>query len=256
MKKLRLGLIGVGQMGTRIIQLAPERGHTITAEFKGNHPFTEERMVQARDRVDVWIDFSHASITEKVVSVAAKHNLKVVIGTTGWYDQLDAFQKKTEKSEAGIIWASNFSTGVYTFRKIVEYTASIMSKLKAYDVSIHEIHHNEKRDAPSGTAKTLADTLLKHYQASGLKNKVTPLAPGDTSISKDTIYISSSRVGHVVGVHEISFDSAEDAIFLSHEARNRNGLALGAIRAAEWISTRKGFHDIDAFFADLMEGQE
>lgn len=256
MKKLRLGLIGVGQMGNRIIQLAPERGHTITAEFKGNFPFTEERMIQAKDRVDVWIDFSHASVTEKVVAVASQYNLKLVIGTTGWYEKMDDVAKVIESSEAGVIWASNFSSGVYTFNKIVDFTASIMSKLRAYDVSIHEIHHNEKRDAPSGTSKTLAETLLKHYKASGLKSKIAPFSPGNTELNKDTLYISSSRVGQVVGTHEIMFDAPEDNIFLSHEARSRNGFALGAIRAAEWISTRKGFHNIDDFFADLMDGQE
>ncbi|NUQ80949.1 MAG: 4-hydroxy-tetrahydrodipicolinate reductase [Bacteroidetes bacterium] len=256
MKKLRLGLVGVGQMGTRLIELAPERGHTITAEFKSNYPFTEERMIQAKDRVDVWIDFSHASLTEKLVKTVSEHQLKLVIGTTGWYDKLDDYKAMVQNSGAGVIYAPNFSTGVYTFNKIVEFAASIMSKLKAYDVAIHEIHHHEKRDAPSGTAKSLAQTLLTHYKASGLKKKVVPLAPGNTDIAADTIYVSSSRVGHVVGRHEIQFDSVEDSIGLIHDARSRNGFALGAIRATEWIYDKQGFYNLDDFFADLLGNQE
>lgn len=253
MKALKIGLIGVGNMGSRIEELAQKKGHSITAMFKSNFPFDEKKFIESAGRVDVWIDFSHSSITERLVKTATENNIKLVIGTTGWYDKMSDFKTKIESSQSGLIWASNFSVGMFAFSKIVSFTSQLMSKIKEYDVALHEIHHTGKADAPSGTAKTLSEIVFEPYKKQGIKTAIQNYSGQTEKVDPHHLLVSSTRLGKVVGEHEIYFDSTEDTITLQHHAKNRDGFALGAILAAEWISEKNGFFSLDDLFADLLK---
>lgn len=253
MKALKIGLIGVGKMGTRIEELAKQKGHTITAMFKSNYPFDEKHFAESSSRVDVWIDFSHSSITERLIASAAVSKTKLVIGTTGWFGKSDEFKTKISQSESGVIWASNFSVGMYAFTQIVKHASVMMSKLKAYDVALHEIHHIAKADSPSGTASTLAETVLTPYKAEGIKSEIVNYSGQNEKVDPKHLLVSSTRLGKIVGDHEVYFDAEEDTITLQHHAKNRDGFALGAILAAEWIYDKKGFFGMEDLFSDLLK---
>lgn len=253
MASLKIGLIGTGKMGTIIELLAQQKGHSITAKFMSNYPFDEAKFAESKSRVDVWIDFSHGGLTERIMKASAANNIKLVVGTTGWYNHLENFKTMIGKSEAGVIWSSNFSVGVYAFHRVVRYASEIMAKLKEYDVAIHEIHHIEKSDAPSGTAETLAIEVLGCFQDAGLKNSIQFIGNQTGKPDKKQLLVSSTRLGKVIGQHDIYFDSSEDLITLSHQAKNRDGFALGAILAAEWIAEKKGFFGMNDLFTDLLK---
>jgi 4-hydroxy-tetrahydrodipicolinate reductase len=173
----------------------------------------------------------------------------IVIGTTGWYDRMPEVESMINKNKVGAIWSGNFSIGVNVFFRIVESAASLFNNIHDYDAMVHEIHHNQKADSPSGTASMIGKIILKNMSR---KNKIIT-DKLERKIEPNELHISSVRVGTVPGTHEVLFDSAADTIELKHTARTREGFALGAVMAAEFIADKKGFYGIEDLMNNLIQ---
>ena len=220
-----IGLFGYGKMGKMIERIAQERGHTIVAKVDvdtKNVDFTT---------MDVAIDFSTPEAAFKNISDCLKNGVPIVSGTTGWLSKYDEAVSLCNEKNGGFIYASNFSLGVNIFFELNEYLSKMMSGLEQYKVSMEEIHHTQKLDAPSGTAITLAEGIIKNtdykdWELDASKNGIIP--------------IRSKREGSVPGTHTVSYESPVDKIEIKHIAHNREGFALGAVIAAEWILGKTG----------------
>jgi 4-hydroxy-tetrahydrodipicolinate reductase len=163
--------------------------------------------------------------------------LPVVVGTTGWYDQLETTRERCRRMGAAVLYASNFSVGVHLFWHLVDEAAKLLHHYPAYRVGLHEIHHTAKLDAPSGTAITTAEKVMNHYP------QIKKWKEG--SSDDETLGIHSERIGQVPGTHELLFQSVHDIISIRHEALNRLGFAEGALQAALWLKGKQGFFSID-----------
>ncbi len=230
---MRIALVGYGKMGKEIEKIALERGHTISAKITGANPMTDQNMTDS----DVAIDFSTPHAVLDNINFLLDQKIPSVIGTTGWNDHLSDVTKKTDSQNIGLIHASNFSIGVNLFFKLNEQLAELMSSYQDYAVSMEEIHHTEKLDAPSGTAITLAEGIIKNHP------NVAQwfCAQGENSEFTDgAIQIDAIREKDVKGTHTVTYSSSIDTIRIEHEAHNRKGFALGAVVAAEWIINKKG----------------
>jgi 4-hydroxy-tetrahydrodipicolinate reductase len=251
---MKIILSGYGKMGRLIERRALEKGHKVmavidpgaeknageqgTCIFKTINDFEKEQT--ALDCVA--IDFSRPDAAEQNIRNFAERRIPVVVGTTGWYDKLGELSLLIEKNQSSMLWASNFSMGVNLFYRVAGYCAALIDPYSEYDLGGYEIHHNQKADSPSGTAKTLVDIVLKNMKR---KKKAVwdkldrPPDPGE-------IHFASLRVGAEPGTHGLIFDSPADSIEIKHTARNREGLVYGAIIAAEWLenNTRAGRHGI------------
>ena len=173
-------------------------------------------------------DFTVAMAVRRNVEGCLKAHVPVVVGTTGWNEQRQEIEHAVKAGDGALIFGANFSIGVNLFYKIAEYAAELFSKFPEYEAFIEEQHHSRKKDAPSGTALKLKEVAEKHIQI------------GD---------IAATRAGSIPGTHRLGFDSAADQILLEHAARSREGFALGAILAAEWIVGKKGFYE----FTDVLD---
>jgi 4-hydroxy-tetrahydrodipicolinate reductase len=219
-----LAIVGYGKMGKLIDQLAPEYGFTVTARIDIGR---DEPLGDA----DVAVEFSiPASVVQNVARVAA-HGVPIVVGTTGWLDHLDEVKSIIAKSDGALVWSPNFSVGVNVFTRLVAAAAGLLKDEKEYGAWAWEIHHITKKDAPSGTLLK----LVKQMRTAGFDRPID---------------VSSNRAGAHPGTHEIGFDSAADTLTLRHTARSREGFARGALKAAQWIIGRKGFHE----FGDVLFG--
>jgi 4-hydroxy-tetrahydrodipicolinate reductase len=238
---MKIALIGYGKMGKEIERCAAEKKMTVSAVFDEHRPVTSAAIKET----DVCIDFSIPSAVVDNVRVYSEAKKNAVIGTTGWMNQLDKIEKLIQSSGIGLIYASNFSIGVNVFMKIVGHASQLMNEFDDYDAWIHEIHHNQKIDSPSGTALSLAKIMMKKIERK--KSILTDAAKG--KIAPDQLHVSSSRTGSVPGTHIVGFDSQADTIELTHTARNRSGFALGALFAAQWIHDKQGIFTM----ADVMK---
>lgn len=217
-----LALIGYGKMGRMLDQLALEYGFTVTARRDIGR---EESLSGA----DVAIEFSTPAAVLSNVKLAADAGIPLVIGTTGWLDHLDQVKALTQAS--GAVWSPNYSVGVNVFFRAVQETARLLKDEKEYGAWAWEIHHSTKKDAPSGTLLKAVETMRQ----AGFERPID---------------VSSNRAGAHPGTHEIGFDSMADTITLRHSARSREGFARGALKAAQWIAGRKGFHE----FTEVLFG--
>lgn len=243
---LNIALIGFGKMGKEITQYAEIRGHRITSTFDIENPI-KNRVINKK--TDVFIDFSIPTAVLPNLKEIAGLGKPVVIGTTGWYAQLNELKKLVEQAQIGVIYAANFSIGMNVFFKIVEDAAILFDKFEDYDPFIHEMHHRLKIDSPSGTALTLGEILLKRI---GRKNQlVTDKCDGP--ISQNQLHVSSTRSGNIPGMHLVGFDSNADTIELRHTTRNRSSFALGALYAAEWIIGKTGLFGINDMLKDILK---
>jgi len=237
-------------MGRMIERVAVQKGHTICARVD---PYVAEADGAKLDTsllndADVCIEFTHPeSVLDNIKEIL---NLKksLVVGTTGWFDHLDEVQKWVHHANVGLIYAPNFSLGVNIFYKIVEHAASLMNQFPEYDVSGLEAHHNCKADAPSGTAKIIAQKVINQI---GRKEKVI-FDLGNRKIESNELHFPSLRCGSITGMHQVVFDSSADSIEIKHTARNREGFALGAVRAAQWIKDKKGLYSIDDMMNNIL----
>jgi len=222
---MNIALFGYGRMGKAIEKIAKSRGHKIVEKIDNNDTILS--LLEA----DVAIDFSIPNAAAKNITQALEHGIPVISGTTGWLNNYDQIVKLCNKMNGAFLYASNFSLGVNLFFELNNKLAKIMSQRYTYDASITETHHKLKLDAPSGTAITLAENIIKNsgYKKWSLNKK-----------SPETLQISSARLDDVTGIHSVRYSSKEDSIEIKHTSKNREGFALGAIVAAEWIIRRKG----------------
>jgi 4-hydroxy-tetrahydrodipicolinate reductase len=232
---MNIAIIGYGRMGHQIEKVAQNAGDTIVGVFDIDTPASVDSIKGA----DVCIDFSVPDSVLDNMKMAAEARVDIVVGATGWYDQLD--EVRTWFTDSAMVYAQNFSIGVNVFYRIIRRAAELMDPLSQYDVYVEEQHHNKKVDSPSGTALRLGEILL-----AGIDRKTgTVQGSPDGPISQEALQISSVRAGSIAGVHTVGFDSEEDFIELKHVARNRTGFALGALAAARWVRGRKGVFTMD-----------
>ena len=238
---MNLALIGYGKMGHIIEQVARQRGHQIvcTIDKDNQTDFASAAFASA----DVAIEFTMPAVAVDNYRRAWAAGVPVVSGTTGWTAQLPAIRREVEQGGHTLFWSSNFSLGVNIFFELNRHLAQLMNRFPNYEPSLTEIHHTEKKDAPSGTAITLAEGILAE-----LPRKEKWVLGAKTSDSE--LPIEAIRQGQVPGTHTVRYDSAEDCITITHEAKSRAGFALGAVLAAEFVKGRKGFftmHDMLQF---------
>ena len=230
-------------MGRLIERIARERGHEIVAVIDVNN--TEDFASPAFRSADVAIEFTAPQVALGNYRRAWAAGVPVVSGTTGWTAPLD--QVKREVAEGGhtLFWSSNFSLGVNLFMMLSKYLAGLMNRYPQYDVTMTEVHHTHKLDAPSGTAITLADGILEKLDRKTRWVKEQAAAP-------DELPIRSIREGEVPGIHTVRYESAVDSITITHDAKSREGFALGAVVAAEFTVGKKGFLGME----DLMGNEQ
>jgi 4-hydroxy-tetrahydrodipicolinate reductase len=232
---MKIILLGYGKMGKIIERIALERGHEISARIDVNNA---DDFATAQG--DVAIEFSHPDAAFNNVVACLRKHIPVVCGTTGWLNRKAEVETLTKETNGAFFYASNYSLGVNIFFKLNEYLARMMSNLKDYDISMDEIHHTEKRDAPSGTAITLAEGVLKH---SALKKKWV----NEPSSKTDELEIKSFRIDQVPGTHTVKYSSFIDDLEIRHIAHSREGFAKGAVMVAEWLKDKKGVFGMDDF---------
>ena len=222
---MKIALLGYGKMGKVIEKIALERGHQIVLR-KGSQD-TFEGLLDT----DVAIDFSLPNVAVENISECLNHSIPVISGTTGWLERYEEMVQLCNEKNGSFIYGSNFSLGVNIFFELNEFLAKMMKNLTQYNVSMEEIHHTQKLDAPSGTAISLAEGIIKHtnYKKWTLENP-----------NNDEILIDAKRIGTVPGTHSIFYDSAVDQIEIKHTAHSREGFALGSVVAAEWLVGKKG----------------
>ena len=222
---MKIALLGYGKMGKVIERIALERGHEIVLRKD------EFNTYDGLSTADVAIDFSVPSAAVSNISASFNANVPVVSGTTGWLEHYDEMIALCNEKKGGFISSSNFSLGVNIFFGLNEYLAKIMKQFDSYKVSMEEIHHIHKLDAPSGTAISLAQGVIENSNYANWTME---------DAKANEIRIEAKRIGEVPGTHTVNYDSAIDSIEIKHTAHNREGFALGAVIAAEWLAGKQG----------------
>lgn len=222
---MRIAIIGYGRMGRMIEKHALDRGHEILLILDQHNNKNQSGItLESFANIDVAIDFSLPDEAVANVKAVAATGTPLVVGTTGWLGHIDEVRDIVDESGIGFVWSPNFSIGVQAFFRIVSEAARIFSQQPEYEAWAYEIHHSKKLDAPSGTLLKLVEAM----KDAGYSAKIDA---------------SSNRAGNIPGTHEIGFDSLADTITLKHTARSRDGFALGAVQAAEWVVDKKGFYE-------------
>lgn len=226
---MKIALLGYGKMGKVIERIALERGHEIVMKKSSADTF------DGLEDADAAIDFSIPDAAVGNITACLERNIPVISGTTGWLEKYHDMAELCEQRNGAFIYGSNFSLGVNVFFELNTYLAKMMGKLKEYKVSMEEVHHTQKLDAPSGTAITLAKDIIAHsdYSSWAIGNP-----------KEDEIFIDAQRVEGVPGTHTISYNSNVDSIEIKHTAHSREGFALGAVIAAEWLVGKKGVYSM------------
>lgn len=248
---MNIAIIGYGNMGKEIERAAKIKNINVksiidNADKNAGYEVINEKSMED---VDVCIDFTSPKAVVGNIKKIAGFSKNIVVGTTGWYGKINEVKKIVKKNGVGLIYASNFSIGVNIFFKIVEDASKIINNFDDYDVYGYELHHRMKSDSPSGTAKTLAEILIKNIK----RKKGSLFDKIDRKIRHDELHFASVRAGNIAGTHVVGFDSTADSIELKHTARNREGFALGALAAAEWINGKKGFYTIDGMLSEKIK---
>jgi 4-hydroxy-tetrahydrodipicolinate reductase len=239
---MKIALLGYGKMGKEIESIAIERGHEILLKVNSSNAelITKKDLEQA----DVAIEFSKPQLAFNSISHCFSAQIPVVCGTTGWYEKLNDVKHLCAQQNQSFLYASNFSIGVNLFFELNRKLASLMKKYPEYKVSMKEIHHLQKLDAPSGTAITIAEDLMKCLP---LKQKWV----NHKSTLSEEIGIESIRTDGIPGTHSVSYTSSIDDIEIIHTAHNRKGFALGAVIAAEWLIEKKGVFEMKDVLASI-----
>ncbi len=233
---MRIVLIGYGKMGKEIERIAMERGHQIVSKIDIENP--DDLISLTNKEVDVAIEFSNPISAFSNIMKCIEKQIPIVCGTTGWLEKKAEVEKATQSFDSTFFYASNYSIGVNLFFKLNKQLAKLMQPHAGYDIYTNEIHHVEKKDSPSGTAITIAEGIMSQY--SNKKKWVNNEIPG-----ADEIAIWSQRESTKPGTHTVKYISKVDQIEVTHEAFSREGFALGAVIAAEWILGKKGVLGMD-----------
>jgi len=231
---MRLALIGYGKMGKILEALAASRGHEIVAIVDPEVPGAGFRRLTAKavEAAEVCLEFTGPHAAAGNLLRLCQLGKRVVVGTTGWYERLDEVAAVVAKRKAAVVYGANFSIGVNLFYRLVERAAELFGSLEDRDLYVAETHHRAKADAPSGTAKKLAEIVLSKSRSK--KRTVQNL---DDPIAADQLQVVSTRAGWVTGIHRLGIEGPHDSIVLEHQARSREAFADGALRAAEWLTT-------------------
>ena len=229
---MKIALIGYGKMGKTIERIAKERGHEIVSIIDVDN--TDDFDSDAFKSAEVAIEFTAPQVALSNYRRAFASGVAVVSGTTGWTDELPTLKKEIQEGNKTLFWSSNFSLGVNVFMAVNKYLAGIMNQFPTYNVEMTEVHHIQKLDAPSGTAITLAEDILEKLDRKNTWVKETQTSPSEMAVK-------SIREGQVPGIHTIRYESEVDSITITHDTKNREGLALGAVVAAEYTAGKKGF---------------
>lgn len=239
---MRIIIAGYGKMGHQIEEIAIERGHSIVARLTSkDENFNNINPSEA----DVVIEFTSPEVAPGLITKCLDLGIPVVSGTTGWNDRLPLIREKVINERRSFFYASNYSIGMNLFAHINRQLAHSMSKIAGYKASIHEIHHIHKKDAPSGTAITLAEGIVKscdRYDSWIFNHE-----------EENKVNVTSERTGEVPGTHIISWKSEADTIELIHTAHSRKGFALGAIIAGEWIQGKTGYFGMEDLLSEIVE---
>jgi len=233
---MNLLLLGHGKTGSLVAEAARQRGHqTQIAGSKENEAcaaLTSDKL----QGVDMVIDFTTPHVVVAHIEACVRAGKNMVVGTTGWYAEIDRIHKLVEQHNTGFVYAANFSLGINLFLDIARASAAALRH--DYTGQIFERHHVDKKDAPSGTAMAIQRVIREACEK-------------DKTDENACLEITSFREGEVVGMHEIVFESAADRIYLCHDAKSRQGFAEGAVRAAEWLEGKKGFYDFRNIWREL-----
>jgi len=229
---MKIALIGYGKMGKTIERIARERGHEIVSIIDLDN--TDDFDSDAFKSADVAIEFTVPQVALSNYRRAFASGVAVVSGTTGWTEELPELKKEIETGDKTLFWSSNFSLGVNVFMAVNKFLAGIMNQFPNYNVEMTEVHHTQKLDAPSGTAITLAEEILEKLDRKNAWVKENETKSTDMAIK-------SIREGQVPGIHTIRYESEVDSITITHDAKSREGFALGAVVAAEFTAGKKGF---------------
>lgn len=240
---MKIALIGYGNMGQELDRLINEtkKHEIVSVSYNGFNGTLDKKGIA---KADVAIDFTSAEIVLENIREVAKHGKPMVIGTTGWYENLPKVKEITNKSKTGLIYGQNFSVGANIFFRIAALSSSMFNKFGGYDVYGFEIHHKGKKDSPSGTAKKLSEVVMQNFP----KKQKLQAEKLNRKVEEDELHFASVRGGFNPGLHELIFDSMADEIRLTHAARGRRGFAQGALLAAEFIKNKKGIYSFDELF--------
>ncbi|RZK50370.1 MAG: 4-hydroxy-tetrahydrodipicolinate reductase [Pedobacter sp.] len=244
---MKIALLGYGKMGQIIAEYAIQRGHAI--ELKINKENRSSLTAENLKNADIAIDFSTPEAVIENIQLCFQARVPIVVGTTGWYGHLQEVKNQCLESNNSLLYGSNFSIGVNLFFHMNKIVANLMNNYPAYDVQVEEIHHTKKLDSPSGTAITIAEDILDEINSKSawinrLDNQLLNPIP-----EANKLIIDSFRVDQVPGTHVVRYTSEIDDIELKHTAHNRNGFALGAVVAAEWLKERNGFYQVKDMFS-------
>lgn len=245
---MRIALIGFGKMGQEVARAAADAGIEIGAIFTSasndeGRGLTNDAL---RD-IDVCLDFTKPQAVLANLRALARAGKPVVVGTTGWYDQLEEARQVVEAAGIGCVYGPNFSVGVNLFFRVVAHAARLFAGYSDFDPYIVEYHHRAKADHPSGTALRLGDLLLGY-----VKGKARTVATLSGKLGEDEIHIASVRGGSQPGKHIVGFDAPDETIEMIHTVRHRRAFARGALLAAEWVQRRRGFFRFDDVLDDLV----
>ena len=233
---INIGLIGYGRMGKLIQDISNKNGIFISEIFDPelNNVLSENSDLSG---IDVFIDFSSPKNLLTNAEIIMKKDKKIVIGTTGWYSNLDKMEKLCNKYNSAVIVGGNFSIGMNAFYEIIDYASKLFNKFKDYDIYGWEQHHIGKADSPSGTAKEISSIILNNIE----RKEIAQFDKLDRKIKAEEFHYASIRGGQISGIHNVQFDSLFDTLTLTHSAKNRVGFAIGAIEAAKWLFDKEGF---------------
>jgi len=235
---MKVAILGYGKMGQIIEKIALIRGHNILLKINQNN--IDELNIENLKKTDIVIDFSTPESAKTNILLSIDANIPIISGTTGWLNDFKEVKDYCIKNNGTFLYASNFSLGVNLFFELNKNLAKLMKKHQQYQINLTEIHHSEKLDAPSGTAISLAEQIISE---SDIKNKWT-LNPKNLD---EELKIDAQRKGNITGTHRVTYRSEIDSISILHDAHSRDGFALGAVIAAEWIINKKGvfnMHDV------------
>jgi len=238
-------------MGREVEKILIQRSHTVIARVdtsgaEGTAKFLTEKDAE---KADIAIEFSAADAVLPNAEKYGKMGLSAIVGTTGWYDDIEKLKNILTGSGTGYLYGSNFSIGARIFFKIVAYASRLIEPFPQYDILGYELHHKRKKDSPSGTALSIAEIILNNN--SRKKKIVTEKL--DRAVREEELHFASVRGGEIPGIHTVLIDSAADTIQLTHSARNRSGFALGAVLAAEWLKGKSGIYTVDNFIDSILE---
>jgi 4-hydroxy-tetrahydrodipicolinate reductase len=228
---MKLLLLGRGKTGKPVAELARQRDHEVEIAGAAENPSGAALTKEKLRHIDAVIDFTTPHCVIANIEACVKAGKNMIVGTTGWYEELDRIRELVETHNTGFVYAANFSVGVNLLYEVAQLAAAALRH--NYTGQIFERHHVHKKDAPSGTAIAIQKLIR------------------DASGKNENVGITSFREGEVIGMHEVVFESPHDTIYLCHDATSRQGFAQGAVRAAEWVATHKGFHHFKDIWRSL-----